>query len=107
VGLPEHNQKSAPVLFIITFDSFHTVSSTLWHWSLAASTANADTVDNIALLGLVSESACLVGARRTRSTMDDVKLSEPNKLMYFSANVQRSVIGTIAASGDVCRALDL
>lgn len=65
----------------------HTVSSTLWHWLLATSTANTDTIDDIALLGLVTKTASLIRARRARSTMDDIQLSE----LYFalSANVQR------------------
>jgi hypothetical protein len=33
---------------------FHTVCSALWYWPLATSTADTDTVDNIALLGLVT-----------------------------------------------------
>jgi hypothetical protein len=53
-----------------------TISSTLWHWSLAATTANAHAVDDIALFGLVSETAGLVWSGWTGSTMDDVKLSE-------------------------------
>jgi hypothetical protein len=40
----------------------HTICSTLWYWSLAASTANADTVNDISLFGLVSKTASLVRA---------------------------------------------
>jgi hypothetical protein len=58
-------------------EPFLTICSTLWHWSLAASTANADTIDNVSLLGLVSEPAGFVRSRRTRSTVNDMKLSEP------------------------------
>lgn len=47
------------------------ISSTLWNWPLATSTANTDTVDDISLLSLVSETASLVWARWSRSTMDD------------------------------------
>lgn len=43
---------------------------TLGHWSLATSTADTNAVDNISLLGLVSQSAGLVRARRTRRTVD-------------------------------------
>ena len=43
---------------------------------LAASTADADTVDDIALLGLVPEPARLVGAGRSRGAVDDVELAE-------------------------------
>lgn len=54
----------------------HTVSGTLGHRSLAASAADAHTVDDIALLGLVTEAAGLVGAGRTRSAVDDVQLTK-------------------------------
>jgi hypothetical protein len=66
---------------------FHTVCSTLWYWPLATSTADTNTVDNIALLGLVTQSACFIRTRRAGSTVDDVQLSE----LYYalSANVQR------------------
>lgn len=42
---------------------------------LAASTTNADSVDDKALLGLVSETTSLVRARRTRRTVDNVQLT--------------------------------
>ena len=69
------------------FGIIHTIGGTLWNWALATSTANADTVDNIALLGLVTQAACLVRARWAGSAVDDVQLSE----LYYavSANVQR------------------
>lgn len=51
------------------------VCDTLGYGSLAATTTNADAVDDEALLGLVSQSAGLVRARRTRSAVDDVQLS--------------------------------
>ena len=66
---------------------FHTISSTLGNWLLATSTADTDTIDNIALLGLVTKTACLVRSGWSRSTVDNVQLSE----LYcaLSANVQR------------------
>lgn len=64
-----------------------TVGGTLGGRSLAATAANADAVDDIALLGLVSQAAGLVGAGRTGSTVADVELT---KLYYaLSAKVQR------------------
>jgi len=65
----------------------HTVSSTLWYWTLATSAANTDTIDNIALFRLVAQTTSFIRTRRTGSTMDDVQLSE----LYYalSANVQR------------------
>jgi hypothetical protein len=53
-----------------------TVSGTLGNGSLAATTTNADTVDDISLLGLVAQTTGLVGARGTRSTVNDIQLSE-------------------------------
>lgn len=52
------------------------VGGTLWNWALAATTTNTDTVDNVSLLGLVTETAGLVWAGWTRSTVNDVQLSE-------------------------------
>ena len=42
---------------------------------LAVTPADTDAVDNIALLGLVAQSASLVRARGTGSTVDDVQLA--------------------------------
>lgn len=52
------------------------VGSTLWYWPLATSTADTDTVDDIALLGLVTQPACLIRTRWAGSTVDNVQLSE-------------------------------
>jgi hypothetical protein len=52
------------------------VSGTLRSRALAATTADTDAVDNIALLGLVSETASLVQTGRTRGAVDDVQLTE-------------------------------
>ena len=52
---------------------------------LAATTADADAVDNVALLGLVPETAGLVGARGTAGAVDDLqlaKLSMHSQLMF-------------------------
>jgi hypothetical protein len=49
------------------------VGGTLGDGLLAVSTADTDTVDNVALLGLVTETASLVGARRARRTVDHVQ----------------------------------
>lgn len=64
--------------------STHTIGGTLGHWALAATTANTHAVDNIALLGLVTQTASLVGARRARGTVDDVQLSE----LYFALSAK-------------------
>lgn len=52
------------------------VGGTLGGGPLASSTANTDTVDHVTLLGLVPETASLVGTRRTRSTVDDIEGAE-------------------------------
>jgi hypothetical protein len=62
-GFAYSRNAMSALVFLNRFPISHTVCSTLWHWPLAASTANADTVDNITLLGLVSEAASFVGAR--------------------------------------------
>jgi hypothetical protein len=52
-----------------------TIGSTLGGSSLAVTATDTDTVDNIALLSLVTKTASLVGARRTGSTVNDIQLS--------------------------------
>ena len=42
-----------------------TVCSTLWHWLLAASPTNTHTVDDITLLGLITQTAGFVWTRWT------------------------------------------
>lgn len=54
----------------------HTVGGTLRSGSLTTTASHTDTVDNIALLGLVAETTSLVGARRAGSTVDSVQLTE-------------------------------
>ena len=51
------------------------VGGTLGDVFLAVTPADTDTVDNVALLGLVAETTSLVGARGTRSTVDNVQLT--------------------------------
>jgi len=52
-----------------------TVDDTLGVGALAATTSQADAVDDVALLGLVSESSGLIRARRSGRTVDGRKLS--------------------------------
>ena len=52
-----------------------TIGGTLGGRALAATTADADAVDNVALLGLVAETAGLVETRRAGSAVDDVQLT--------------------------------
>jgi hypothetical protein len=48
---------------------------TLWNWLFAVTATDADSVDNVALLGLVSQTTSLVRARRARCTMHDFQLA--------------------------------
>jgi hypothetical protein len=57
------------------------VSNILGRRPLATTTADAATVDNIALLGLISQTTSLVGARRAAGAMDDMQLA---KLLMYS-----------------------
>jgi len=52
-----------------------TVADTLGDLALASSPLHADTVDDVSLLGLVSQSAGLIWAGRTRGTVDSRKLT--------------------------------
>lgn len=52
------------------------VGGTLGSGLLAATAADTDAVDNVALLGLVAETAGLVGARGAAGTVDDVQLAQ-------------------------------
>ena len=58
-------------LFPLTSPSKRTLGDLL----LAVTPPDTDTVDNVALLGLVAETTSLVGARGTRSTVDYVQLT--------------------------------
>lgn len=53
----------------------HTEGGTLGDRLLAASTADAHAVNNVALFGLVPETAGLVGAGWARGAVDDVQLA--------------------------------
>lgn len=55
-----------------TFVDGLTVGSTLGSGSLTATTTNTDTVDNVTLLGLVTQTTSLIGARGTRGTVNDI-----------------------------------
>lgn len=52
------------------------VGGTLGNRALAATAADTDAVDDVALLGLVAETTSLVGAGGARSTVDGVQLTE-------------------------------
>ena len=53
-----------------------TVDGTLGAVALTATSSDANTVDNVTLLGLESKSACLLGTGRSVALVDDGKLTE-------------------------------
>ena len=57
------------------FSELHTVSSTLGNRPLAATASHTDTVDNIALLGLVAELAGLMGTSGAGAADDGLTLT--------------------------------
>jgi hypothetical protein len=61
-----------------------TVSGTLRDRALAATAADTGTVDNVTLLGLVTETTGLVGARGARGTVDGVQLAE----LYYALSAK-------------------
>lgn len=68
--------QTALVLEVVdTLPDGFTVGGTLGGRLLAVTAADTDTVDEVALLGLVAETVGLVGARRTGSTVDDSELT--------------------------------
>ena len=64
------------LMFEVCIWPSHTECSTLGHRLLATTASNTDSVDDIALLGLVSETTSLVWSGRTGSAVNDVQLSE-------------------------------
>lgn len=68
----QNAESSSSLLLLVE----RTVGGTLGDGALAATAADADAVDDIALLGLVSEAASLVGTRRAGGAVDDVQLAK-------------------------------
>lgn len=68
--------RSLVLQFVDTMGLGLAVSDTLGDGSLSATSANADTVDNVSLLGLVAQSSSLVGASGVASTVDGGELSK-------------------------------
>jgi hypothetical protein len=60
------------------------VGGTLGDRALAATAADTGTVDNVTLLGLVTETTGLVGARGARGTVDGVQLAE----LYYALSAK-------------------
>lgn len=63
------SQRSLVLQLVHTLVGGFTIGGTLWNWPLATSTSDADAVDDITLLGLVSETASLVGSGWSGGTM--------------------------------------
>jgi hypothetical protein len=67
----------APLESNVSIEVFRrTKSNVLGRGPLAATAADTDAVDNVALLGLVPEAASLVRAGRTAGAVDDLQLAE-------------------------------
>lgn len=79
MGLPRKKIQSVSCCFAQRIDFSRTVGGTLGRHALAATAADTGTVDDIALLGLVTQTAGLVRTRRAGSTVNDVQLA---KLYY-------------------------
>lgn len=74
----------------------HTHGGTLGCLTLATSTADTHAVDNITLLGLVTQAAGLVGARWAGSAVDDSELSE----LYYALSAKFNECIAEASSED-------
>ena len=67
---------SALVNFLLLLMDLLTVSATLGGRALATTTADTGAVDNVSLLGLVTQTASLVGTAGAGGAVDDVQLAE-------------------------------
>jgi hypothetical protein len=67
---------SALVNFLLLLMDLLTVSGTLGGRALATTTADTGAVDNVSLLGLVTQTASLVGTAGAGGAVDDVQLAE-------------------------------
>lgn len=74
--LGKHTERAVGLELVDTLTHGLTIGGTLGGVLLAVATAHTHTVDNVSLLGLVAETACLVRARGARSTVDHVELAE-------------------------------
>jgi hypothetical protein len=95
--VPLHHSSTSPNRIVPRSRFFpHTIGGTLRDRALATTTADANAVDDIALLGLVSKTAGLVRARGARGAVNNVQLT----VLYYalSAKVQR-VYSTDRADG--------
>lgn len=95
------SRQSALVLELVdTLVGGLAVGGTLGDGALAATAADTDAVDDVALLGLVAETASLVGARGARSTVDSVQLTQ----LYLCtlSKVQRVYSKTLEEENSSC-----
>jgi len=83
IGAPTTNslfssrlERSLVFELIDTLICWLAVCGTLWHWSLATTSSDTDTVDHIALLGLVTEATSFIRSRRSCCAVDNIELSE-------------------------------
>ena len=69
------SQGSLVLQLVNTLVGWLTISSTLWHRSLSATSSDSDSEDDETLLGLVSQSSGLVWSRWSRSSVDNSLVS--------------------------------
>lgn len=70
-----NSQRLLVLQLVNTLVGWLTVSGTLWHRSLSATSSDSNTEDHESLLGLVTQSSGLVWSRRSGGSVDDVLLS--------------------------------
>lgn len=70
------SETSLELEVVDTLSDGFTVGGTLGHGLLPVSSSNSDSVDHVALLGLVTQSSSLVGSRRSGRSVDNGELSE-------------------------------
>lgn len=73
-ALSNGSERAVVLQVVNTLMGWLSVNDSLFVGALAASTSNANAVDDKTLLGLVPEAASLIGTSGSRATMDDRKL---------------------------------
>ena len=68
-------QRSLVLELVDTLGSGLTIDLALGNGSLTTTTTDADSVDHVSLLGLVAQTASLVGSRGAGSAVDNIELS--------------------------------
>lgn len=99
--LSNSSQRSLELQLIDTLVGWLTVGSTLWNRSLSVTTSNSDSVDNKALLGLVTQSSSLVWSSWSWSSVNNIPLS----VLPDSDSLQESENIRLLLSLQLCQVL--